>query len=525
MAAIAVGRLAGLAAVLCLLCQTACSPRHTAARSVPAGDSSSSQIVVHGDSILSLENALTLDDIPAEAIAEIPNADLERRADNTARKNRRGHTRVSTDVLVVHGPRSDINGRLRLGSLASAGCRSDGRSTLGFVQLRRWRLIRNVIVGNMTLRMGERLVLGRGFIGYSMLTAPGVGNGVTAAPSLSRWSGRPGLAVELGTERWMGQAVLIGETMGRFEPAMLWLSAGYRLASSRLGVTVGTPSGRMTATRNRDATVVSAYASYRGDGLEVSAESATWSRAHTCFALRLSQRHSPRWSVRYYHAAKFSAGTNPAVDPTPNGDVLRGAVAAARVRYKGTSLRITASLGSRDSASERRRFRRATVSARRTRGAARWEASVALLGDTRVGPPGVLGEAAQTTSDREIRFRGKVVLTAGPRLSHTVVVDYRPGQRWRADGLTIIVTARANLGRLEAKGQVAAYSLGKGQGVFISRPGVGRFEGFSSVYGRGSDVALRFRLRLKRGLSLIGYYGEPWLKEPRTYLGVQFGYR
>ncbi|MCK5406342.1 MAG: hypothetical protein KAJ37_02755, partial [Candidatus Krumholzibacteria bacterium] len=208
-----------------------------------------------------------------------------------------------------------------------------------------------------------------------------------------------------------------------------------------------------------------------------------------------------------------------------NGDVLRGAVADARARYKGTSFRITASLGSRDSATERRRRRRATVSARRNRGAARWEATVALLGDTRVGPPGLLGEVAQTASNREIRFRGKVTLAAGPRLSHTVVVDYRPRQRWRADGLTIIVTARADLGRLRASGQVAAYSLAKGQGVFISRPGVGSFEGFSSIYGRGSDVALRFRLRLKEGLSLVGYYGEPWLKEHRTYLGVRFGYR
>jgi hypothetical protein len=393
------------------------------------------------------------------------------------------------------------------------------------MQLRRWWLIRNVVVGNMTLRMGERLVLGRGLIDYSMLTAPGVDNGLTAAPSLSRWFGCLGLAVELGTERWTGQAVLTGKTTARFEPAMLWLSTGYRLASTRIGVTVGTPGGRVTVPRDPQATVVSAWGSYRGDGLEMSAESATWQRTRTCFALRVSQRRSPKWSVRYYHAAKFSAGTNPAIDPMPNGDVLRGAVADARARYKGISLRVTASLGSCDSASERRRFRRATVSARRHRGVARWEASVTLLGDTRVGPPGVLGEVARTTSDSEIRFRGKAVLAAGPRLSHAVVVDYRPRRRWCVDGLTIVVTGRANLGCLQASWQVAAYSLRKGQGVFISRPGIGSFEGFSSVYGAGSDVALRLRLRLKRGLSLIGYYGEPWLKEHRTYLGVQFGYR
>ena len=125
----------------------------------------------------------------------------------------------------------------------------------------------------------------------------------------------------------MGQAVLIGQKAAHFEPAMLWLSTGYRLASTRLGVTVGTPSVRIAAPRSPGATVVSAYASYRGDGLEMSAESATWPRGHTFFAFRVSQRHSPRWSVRYYHAAKFSAGTNPAVDPMPNGDVLRGAVA------------------------------------------------------------------------------------------------------------------------------------------------------------------------------------------------------
>jgi len=183
------------------------------------------------------------------------------------------------------------------------------------------------------------------------------------------------------------------------------------------------------------------------------------------------------------------------------------------------------SAGFRRNLANRPRLRRATVSAKRHRGVAHWEATVALLGETRVGPPGVLGEAAQTTSDHEIRFRGKAVLSAGPRLSHAVVVDYRPQRRWRTEGLTIIVTARANFGRLQASGQVAAYSLGRGQGVFISRPGIGSFEGLSSVYGSGSDVALRFRLRLNGALSLTGYYGEPWLKEQRVYLGVQFEYR
>jgi hypothetical protein len=150
---------------------------------------------------------------------------------------------------------------------------------------------------------------------------------------------------------------------------------------------------------------------------------------------------------------------------------------------------------------------------------------VALLDNTRTGRPGDLGDVATLTSDREIRFRGKVVAVPGPRLSHAVVVDYRPRRRWRADGLSIIVTAKADLGRLQATGQVAAYSLGTGQGVFISRPGVGNFERVSPVYGAGSDVALRVRLRLTGGLCLLGYYGEPWLKEHRTYVGVQFGAR
>lgn len=229
--------------------------------------------------------------------------------------------------------------------------------------------------------------------------------------------------------------------------------------------------------------------------------------------------------MRVYRAARFSADTNPATDPVPNGDVLHGAIADTRMRYRDVTFRMTASLGSRDTAAERRKFRRATVSAKRNRGAVRWEASVAVLGDKRTGAPGDLGETAQTTTDREIRFRGKAIVSPGPYLSHSVVVDYRPRGRWGADGLSIIVTARADLGRLQASGQVAAYSLGQGQGVFIARPGIGNFEGVSSIYGRGSDVALRLRLQLTRGLSLLGYYGEPWLKDHRTYLGVQFRFR
>jgi hypothetical protein len=145
---------------------------------------------------------------------------------------------------------------------------------------------------------------------------------------------------------------------------------------------------------------------------------------------------------------------------------------------------------------------------------------VGLFDDRRTNPTD-LGETASTSSDREIRFRCKVVAIPDPRWSHAVVVDYRPGKRWSSDGLTVIITAKADLWRLQATGQVAAYSLAAGQGVFISRPGIGSLERLSSVYGAGSEVALRFRLRLAEGLCLLGYYGEPWLRERRMYVGLQ----
>jgi hypothetical protein len=180
------------------------------------------------------------------------------------------------------------------------------------------------------------------------------------------------------------------------------------------------------------------------------------------------------------------------------------------------------SIGIHRSASGRRRFRRAAILATGKERGIAWEGSLWLLEDTRVRlPNNVLVEASPVQVEREVRLRGKVITELGAHMVHTFVLDYRPGIRWDSAGLGVSVATRATLGRLQARWQVTAYSLRPGQSRFVTRPGIGTFEWFSTVYGRGSDVAMRVRWRLRDDLFVLGYYGEPWLKEPRAYVGMQ----
>jgi hypothetical protein len=522
-------RFGGVVFVLCSLASfslIACSPRHGAVPATVDSLWSASPVESDEDSLLAVEHELARSGAAAERVNELslsgpPPAAAQRRSGKS-----RDYQRVAVDMNAINGSRREIGGSFALRNVLAMGLRSTDASTLGFLKLDRWRFLRSVVVGNMTLRMGERLVLGRGFTSYQMVTTRAVSDGMAASPSLSRWFGRSGVAVDAGGESLRTKAAILssGQSLLRFDPAILWVSVGSRFGSEQLGLTIGKPlvSDTGGGGANTNFTLASLYAWHRGGMFHASGEFVRWLPGRSYFALTVGQRGSLQWSIRYFHAPAFSSSANPAVDPTPTGALIHGALVDVRQRYTAARIRTVMSIGIHRSASGRRRFRRAAILATGKERGIAWEGSLWLLEDTRVRlPNNVLVEASPVQVEREVRLRGKVITELGAHMVHTFVLDYRPGIRWDSAGLGVSVATRATLGRLQARWQVTAYSLRPGQSRFVTRPGIGTFEWFSTVYGRGSDVAMRVRWRLRDDLFVLGYYGEPWLKEPRAYVGMQ----
>jgi hypothetical protein len=67
-----------------------------------------------------------------------------------------------------------------------------------------------------------------------------------------------------------------------------------------------------------------------------------------------------------------------------------------------------------------------------------------------------------------------------------------------------------------------SYVLEPGDPIMLFRPGVGAFEHWSLVYGRGSDLCVRVAAALGSGITLSGYAGKPWRKSERIYAAIRW---
>lgn len=427
---------------------------------------------------------------------------------------------LTGSAVATYGPRTELSAVLDLGENLSVGFRVRDSDPLGFAVVTPPRWIRRVVVGNMVLRMGERIVLGRGFVDYPFHTTRGRAEGVVVSPSLSRWSGRPGLAIDLGGERLAIQSVFVSETPTRLEPSpgALWLSVASRAAGVECSAALGR---RVDGNAVAEAPLVTSLcARYPGDGFVASAEWATVSRRRY-FAVTLSSRGAFAWFARVYRVPAFPATAMPSSDLSSNGNVQQGASIVSSARLLRTKTRFAILLGSRITGTERRMFRRLMLTAGGRTGIVSWEGSVTAVGTDRISLPKTPDvQAVVADGDRALRGRVKLQIASGPHVSYSLAIDHRIGAGWRGDGLVLIVAGRAHWKRFETRWQTAAYSLGPGQGALITRPGVGSFESFSSVYGGGSDNAIRIRVRLSPDLLLTAYLGEPWQKQQRLYVGA-----
>jgi hypothetical protein len=441
----------------------------------------------------------------------------------TATTDRAPHA-LRGEIVTVTGVRTETRATLGIGRSISTGFRRVDAASLGYVETGGRGFFGGLVAGNVTLRMGERLVLGRDFMGYTALGSGGGARGMSVSPSLSRWFSRPGVALGFAAGRWLAQAALVGRAGDprHLRPTTAWASLAYHNAAATLGVAAGTSlNPDPVADRLR---VVSFHGSFRGEMLQCSGEVAMWFPWEPYFAIRISSPGSSTWAARYLRAPSFSTSKS-AVDWRPNGTIEEGVAWDGGTRLGPGRWRASIFLGAHHSLHERRRVRRAILGVSDKHHGMTWEGSIASLDHARERAASIIEASTESSRDHEIRFHARITGSSRGEFSHTLTLDYRPRRRWHSEGLALAVATEITRGRFEAAWQGTAYTMAVGQGRLVTRPGVGGFEWASWVYGQGFDVALRVRVRLARNLTVTGYCGQPWLKEYRAYVGAQWAFQ
>jgi hypothetical protein len=446
-----------------------------------------------------------------------------------------GSARFELDALA--GFRSELRVRVQGLRGFSAGARFDEKKYVGFIRLDGKGVVRSIQIGRVTVRSGERLLLGRGMGSYGTAGVGPVRTGFAASPSFSRWYGCPGTAVELGWHCWRLAAAALGPTSeeSSYRPTSLWTTLLFHRDRGSAGITIGQPSGHeaVAATpesgREVGPRVLSAFASYRSRGVETSCETAAVEGGRTFFAVRvLGRTKTPRsrWSALFFRVPHESPLGASGLEPPRKTDQ---GTAIEFARHVGPVDLSTSLVAGRTRSDERQGSYRRLKATLSRRGAAPvwWEASVVQKhGSEATYPtnPVELESVGKTTTGLRLRAAFGIRETAGrgARTSSSVRIDFSPGNGETERALVIVLSSELAGDRLEGRLQVASHSLPPGQPLFLSRPGVGAREWLSALYGRGSDVCFRGTLRLSRSARALVFYGSSWSGLSRVYLGLVY---
>ncbi len=426
----------------------------------------------------------------------------------------------------VTGSRSEFRGRLGWRRSVTAGLRTGEFGSIGYFCLTGAGLVRRFHLGYLSVRMGERLIAGRRFGMYSTSGGGAVANGMAVSPSLSRWSGRMGAALEIGRAQWVCRAVLVSAPGGieLTDPSVLWLSVARRQGRHSFGATLGEPLARAGAASGGRPRVVSLQSVIHGRVAGGSGEVVASSSGRVFYAFRIRGRSRSggwRWGFFWYRAPWVSSDLLSdlrVAAKTHQGTRFDGALGVSPgVRLFGSVL--SGQLWSCDKRISYRRF----LAGVRNRGhnPVSWEVSVynRTQNETRFPTsPVVSGHVNKSTGD--FRFRGKLRVETGTRLWCQMRLDYLPPLSGIDKGTVLLLGVGLSSSRVDARLQAVGHSLPRGRAAYITRPGVGTFELFSGLYGEGSDLSVRLRWRVGWGTSLVFFHGSSGAGS-RAYLGVE----
>lgn len=447
---------------------------------------------------------------------------------------------LSFDASVIAGYRDEAKLRLRWRRGFSVGLRVCDGWRAGYLRYEGDGPVRTLHVGRMSVRAAERLSVGRGFGAYG---APGTGRvaeGFAAAASLSRWSGVNGAAAELGWARWRFHcAALADPALERSaRPERVWAAAIHGFARGAIGFQTAHALDSLPGGGARESggpgpapplpglrwRAVSGWGWIRGDGFGGSIE---LSRMGGCwfFAGRLvGSGGKDRWSLFVYRAPYDVPSEGPG--PGPPGKTEQGMTLGASTRRAGC--RASAWLTAARTASEEERgvARRLILQVEGGgRGPVAWQARA--YGRDRceedLSSSPVVREVVRRPA-RDLTLRGVVSIRGAGSVRVVARIDHTPACDGAGAGTVVALTSVIQSARAEARIALAGHALGAGRRGWISRPGVGAFEWFGTLWGRGSDLSMRLRVHLTSTSGVVLFYGSSWRGDTRWYAGAECRY-
>ncbi len=434
----------------------------------------------------------------------------------------------SYEIMTIAGHRSETRIRVDGWRGFSSGLRVGESFTTGFVGFEGRGLIRAVHVGQLTVRAGERLLLGRGLGGYGVAGSGSVRGGFTVSPSLSKWFGVTGAALELGRGFWRFQTLALSSSDGSngFEPRCVWSSVvrGFSRGSMGIAAACSFPRSSRVVTDLPETRppAVAWHSIYHAEGFTGSAEVAQLG-GELFFAGRLmSQERESRWSFFVFRAPyempQGGLGTEPAAR-SDQGMTVRFSSRVARVKASASF-----SAGQVRSPSAQNAYRRLTARVENTRsGPVRWE--LCAYGKTHRGgdfPTHAVVRDIPVESGQDLTLRAAVWVRGADAVRTAVRIDYLPRTNGAGQGVLVALSTEFATGRADARLSLSGHSLAAGRPAFVSRPGLGPCEWFGSVYGRGSDLAVRLRVRLTHTVRVLAFYGSSWRGAERLYVGAEY---
>ncbi|MFH1755611.1 MAG: hypothetical protein ABIA59_07885, partial [Candidatus Latescibacterota bacterium] len=134
----------------------------------------------------------------------------------------------------------------------------------------------------------------------------------------------------------------------------------------------------------------------------------------------------------------------------------------------------------------------------------------------------MLDSQADNSTWTEERLGLRWEFAGGMNLSHRAHMELRLTGEGRLAGMTASSGGGFSCRWGEIAYRLTNYSLRTPACGYVSRPGIGPFEHMSFVYGKGSDVSLRLKLWFCSWFEILVYYGQPWQKEERLYVGIKY---
>jgi hypothetical protein len=439
----------------------------------------------------------------------------------------------------LYGYRSDQKFLVTHPKWLSMGFRSSERGNVSFVRLIPPGSLETLVIGNLRAVFGEGLLLGRRDPHMTPLCATHREGNLRFSSSLSCWERTTGVGsgVRTGNVRFGALVWEREEATAAPRQRELWLGASLARNGWWAGVVTGhylhpshppamprVPLRALAVSfRVRQESAKTASTPHRRTG--ISGEVAAWDdEVFYVFAAGLRGQGTGWIRVFRQPAAEGFGGSANGLSRVSR--ILQGGVLRWRGRAGRAKIELSLYDGSTSGSAKFSRYRRGTIYVgerlRRIHSHA-WGISASLI-ERRKQSFASDELETEPRSDKwvEERLGLQWDFAAGMNLSHRLRAELRFAEPGGGTGVVISSGGRFSSPWGEIVYRFTNYRLVATMCGFVSRPGVGPFEHMSFVYGGGSDVSLRVKLWICSWFEILAYYGRPWEKPGRMYIGLAY---